>query len=981
MITKRFKLIAFSVLMVFIMLLATAGPALADPPKVRVLIGFNKTQLSASQRDYRVALAGGRVRHGFRSIPVIAAEVPASSLARLRAMRGITFIEEDGVVEAVDEVEAMAEQIPWGIGRVNAPQVHPYNKGTDVKVAIIDTGIDYAHPDLDANYIGGYDFYNEDSNPLDDNGHGTHVAGIVAAEDNDIGVIGVAPEADLYAVKVLSSSGSGYVSDVVQGIQWAIDNHMQVINMSLGVRSNYATLKAACDAAYNAGIILVAAAGNSGTSGGTGVNTLYPANYDSVIAVAATTSTNAKATYSSTGPAVELAAPGDNIYSTWRVSQTGGYATKSGTSMASPHVAGVVALAINSGLTDRDEVRTRLQETAHDLGNPGRDTMFGFGLVDASTFAEVNELPSAPVVSIEPGTAFTDQTLTAVIETESIDPDGDDIEYSYAWYLETGHASMDSLDTNVLPADATEKGQNWICEVTPYDGKDYGPAGEASASILNSPPVANAGEDQYIDYETGTLVTLDGGGSSDIDAADSPLGFSWAQTSGPEVSLSGPSTENPTFTPPEVGEYLFTLTVTDGDSEQSADEVGIYVVPSNPAPELFSGNVTPGSGIHSDLFTYGVMYKDVDGDPAQYVTLSIDGGPELGMTSTVGGDYTNGKEFIYNLNTTGLNLGVGDHTCRFSAYDGHKVVTLDITGPEVNNTAPPAPTNVVIIPVSPLTTDALEIDLAAMNQAADPDGDEITYTYAWSAAGKSSTEYPLPASETAKGDTWNCTITAHDTHGDSALAPSLNQVTIQNSPPSSDAGPDRNADKGSLVTLEGSASDADDDSLTFNWVQAITDANQVTLSGSTTASPTFTPVVIGLYHFTLTVSDNDAPPVSDEVAINVIVPHSIHVESIDMSLVRQYSGWRTFTRAVITVLNSEGTPMSGAVVKGHWTAATKDSDTGTTNASGKVTFDSDFLRRPATGTAYTLVIDSVSLAGWTWDNSNPSKLTATLVVP
>jgi subtilisin family serine protease len=974
MIAKRFKVVAFSVLMVFITLLATAGPALADPPKVRVLIGFDKTQITAKQRDYRITLSGGRVKHAFRRIPVVSAEVPAASLAQLRKMRGISFVEEDGVVDAVDEVDILAQQVPWGIARVNAPPVHPYNKGTDVKVAVIDTGIDYNHPDLDANYKGGYDFYYEDNNPMDDNGHGTHVAGILAAEDNDAGVVGVAPEADIYAVKVLSASGSGYVSDVVQGIQWAIDNHMQVITMSLGVRSDYASLRSACNAAYDAGIIVLAAAGNSGNSGGTGINTLYPATYDSVIAVAATTSTDAKASYSSTGPAVELAAPGDSIYSTWRTNQYGGYTTKSGTSMACPHAAGVAALAIGSGMTDRDLIRTRLQETATDLGNSGRDNKFGFGLVNASSFAEVNAPPSAPVVSVEPATAFTDQPLTATIVEASIDPDDDTIEYSYAWSL-GGQILTEGLDASVLAPENTEKGQTWTCAVTPYDGRDYGDAGEASAYIQNTPPVASAGDDQYLDFETGTVVTMNGSGSSDIDAADSPLGFSWAQTSGPAVLLSDPLAENPAFTPPEVGEYLFALTVTDGDAEQSSDEVGIYLVPSNPAPELVFGGVDPGSGIHSDLFTYSVTYKDVDGEPALYVNISIDAGPEQAMSSTGGLDYQNGVEYQYNINTTGLDLGVGDHACRFSAYDGHKVTVLDITGPTVINTPPDPPTVVSIDQVDPDTTAELTVSFLP---SADLDGDPITYTYLWSTAGKSCAGPTLPPADTTRGEAWSCTVTANDNHLGSASSLASAEVTIINSPPVANAGPDRDEEKNSSVILNGNgSSDADGDSLTFLWEQ--TGGLPVDLAGAATDTAAFTPGVIGLYSFTLTVSDGSGL-VTDAVVINVIVPHTIHVESINMSLVYQYSGWRTSARAVITILNAEGVPMSGATVTGHWTGGTRDVETGTTDAAGTVTFNSDFLRRPAQGTAFTINIDSVSLGGWTWDNSDPSSLRATITV-
>jgi len=230
---------------------------------------------------------------------------------------------------------------------------------------------------------------NSDDDPMDDNGHGTHVAGIIAAEHDDFGVVGVAPEAELYALKALDKTGSGYVSDVVAAIIWATDpnkdgntdDRMDVINMSLGGAYNSWLLDAACLLAYYQDkLILVAAAGNSGNPPGKGDNVGYPAAYDSVIAVAATDQSDERARWSSTGPDVELAAPGVSIYSTY----IGGYATLSGTSMASPHVAGVAALVIASGISDAMGVRTKLQETADDLGATGWDSKYGYGLVNAA---------------------------------------------------------------------------------------------------------------------------------------------------------------------------------------------------------------------------------------------------------------------------------------------------------------------------------------------------------------------------------------------------------------------------------------------------------------------------------------------------------------------------------------------------------------------------------------------------------------------
>ena len=278
-----------------------------------------------------------------------------------------------------------------------------------MSVAVIDTGRPNA-PDLAANIKGG-NYVTPGASPQDDNGHGTHVAGIIAAVDNTLGVIGVAPRASLYAVKVLDDAGVGSYSDVISGLQWAVSNGMQVVNMSFG-GPDYAPLRAAITAASNAGIVLVAAAGNSGP----GANTVgYPAKYPEVIAVAATDSANTVASFSSRGPEVELAAPGVSILSTYfGVS----YATLSGTSMASPHVAGAAALVIGSGIKDtngdglvNDEVRAILDGTAHDLGAAGRDTAYGYGLVDALAAVSASGT-RPPAVTTKPATSLTGSSAT-----------------------------------------------------------------------------------------------------------------------------------------------------------------------------------------------------------------------------------------------------------------------------------------------------------------------------------------------------------------------------------------------------------------------------------------------------------------------------------------------------------------------------------------------------------------------------------------
>lgn len=239
-----------------------------------------------------------------------------------------------------------AQTTPWGISAIGA-NLNTGNQGSGVSVAIIDTGIYYTHPDLAANYKGGYNAVSPSKTPLDDNGHGTHVSGIVAALNNTIGVVGVAPKAGLVAVKVLNRQGSGYISWIVSGIDWVIANKsgyggIDVANMSFGGGGTSDALHTAVTNLYNAGVTIAAAAGNSSSD----VSGFIPASYPECMAISALNPDNTFAYYSNYGAGISFIAPGTSVTSTWL---NGGYKTISGTSMASPHVAGSAALWISDG--------------------------------------------------------------------------------------------------------------------------------------------------------------------------------------------------------------------------------------------------------------------------------------------------------------------------------------------------------------------------------------------------------------------------------------------------------------------------------------------------------------------------------------------------------------------------------------------------------------------------------------------------------
>jgi subtilisin family serine protease len=258
------------------------------------------------------------------------------------------------------------QNMPWGIDRIEADAAWTETTGAGIKVAVMDTGIDLDHPDLAGNIKGNVNLINARKNGNDDNGHGTHVAGIIAAVNNDIGVVGVGPKIYLYGVKVLDRNGSGYLSDLIEGLDWCISNGMDVVNMSLGASLDNQSFHDVIAMAYAAGLIQVASAGNEGETGGA---VLYPARYPETIAVSAV-GQNADgslyfAPFSSYGADIDVTAPGVSINSTYK---GGAYKILSGTSMAAPHVSGVTALTVSVfGVMSPDEMKAHLKSSAEDL--------------------------------------------------------------------------------------------------------------------------------------------------------------------------------------------------------------------------------------------------------------------------------------------------------------------------------------------------------------------------------------------------------------------------------------------------------------------------------------------------------------------------------------------------------------------------------------------------------------------------------------
>lgn len=285
------------------------------------------------------------------------------------------------VKEIIPSSATGSDYIDWGLKAINVEEAWQKTKGQGVKVAILDTGVNASHPDLAANIKEVADFTGSKSGAEDIQGHGSHCAGIVAGVENKLGIIGVAPQAELYCGKVLGDSGSGSYDSILKGIKWAIEKEVDIISMSLGSSTRPPeALHQLIKQAYDNNILIIAATGNENSA------VCYPALYDEVIAVSAVDKSLQHASFSNHGVENEITAPGVDIVSTYK---NGGYARLSGTSMATPMVAGAAALIIAryrdlfNGATPK--IRSAyeiLDKMTTDLGEKGRDELYGEGIIN-----------------------------------------------------------------------------------------------------------------------------------------------------------------------------------------------------------------------------------------------------------------------------------------------------------------------------------------------------------------------------------------------------------------------------------------------------------------------------------------------------------------------------------------------------------------------------------------------------------------------
>jgi thermitase len=414
------------------------GPVVQAPPAAmpafvpgEIIVKFqpNVGQLGAQSSLRAEGLRPLEVASGGELLRVqVAPGQEVQAIAELLARGDVEYATFNYYVQALGDPNDPSYSSQWSLKQfqdhdIDAPEAWDLHTGSaSVIIAVIDTGVDLDHPDLQAKIVPGYDYVNSDPFPDDDHGHGTHVAGIAAAiGNNGVGIAGVSWGARIMPIKVLNASGGGTLFNVSQGIYYAVANGAKVINLSLGQPgtsypcTGFEAIRDAMQYALDNGRLVVVAAGNESASA-----VSCPAAYSQAMAVGSTDYSDLRSWFSNYGSDLDIAAPGSFIYSTYR---NGGYTTLSGTSMATPHVAGLAALlwSLSPSLA-ASQMRSIIQDTADDLGTAGWDQEYGYGRINARRALQTVALQTSP----SPLTLLIDDNLSSVpgnLQVTTANPD------------------------------------------------------------------------------------------------------------------------------------------------------------------------------------------------------------------------------------------------------------------------------------------------------------------------------------------------------------------------------------------------------------------------------------------------------------------------------------------------------------------------------------------------------------------------------
>lgn len=599
------------------------GPADGDGTPVVVVFEDHP-----AKSENAITNNGGRVTggQGVDVAPVLFARVNENAIEAIQRAPGVASVSRDIEVETFDQT------VDWGVERVEGPTAADGVDESGTRVAVIDTGVDYDHEDFGdavawgANTVG--DTTIEGRTAADDgNGHGTHVAGAVAARNNDRGVVGVAPQSSVYAMKALDDDGTGQVSDVIEAIDLAVKgpdgtvgtaDDADVLSMSFGASSGSSALQDALAGASNHAL-LVAAAGNNG-DGDPDTNTVsYPAKYESVIAVAATNRNDETTTWSAEGSEVELAAPGADISSTYPGDE---YRSFSGTSMAAPHVSGTAALVIAGEQADDGEfdpalVRDRLQESTVDIESDGVDSLSGYGLLQADTAVNSNDPPAVEVTTPNDGATVSETVTVESNATDSQDADDalsvevavDNSSWESATYNETTGDYEWAWNTSTVAA-----GEHTVTSrATDSDGNTVTDSVTVTVETAGSPPTVVFENPEDGDGVSGTVPVRVAANDSETAASD--LGVFYRVNDREWIEMSYDA-ENDRYeaswnTSAEAdGDYVLGAYAVDADGRENATEIGV-TVENETVPDENETDVPPGEQLAG---LSQIVHAELEGD-------------------------------------------------------------------------------------------------------------------------------------------------------------------------------------------------------------------------------------------------------------------------------------------------------------------------------------------------------------------------------